>query len=261
MAWLRAGTRRIFLIVLLLLVGPLVSAAGGWARLNGDWRTASRESAGIAPDPAVTREAVLQIYGARAFSWRGAFAVHTWIAVKGEGAPEFTTYEVIGWRAWHGQPVLSRRSGPPDRRWYGARPEIYLDRRGADVEALIDKVEAAVAAYPYKREYRTWPGPNSNTFTASIARAVPELALDLPPTAIGKDYLGTASFAAPSPSNTGFQLSVLGVLGLLAAVEEGIEVNILGLTFGVDPLDLALKLPGIGRLGGGAPLPDIAPRE
>ena len=28
------------------------------------WRTASRQSAGIAPDPSVTNEAVLHVYGA-----------------------------------------------------------------------------------------------------------------------------------------------------------------------------------------------------
>ena len=36
---------------------------------------------------------------------------------------------------------------------------------------------------------------------------------------------------------------------MLVALEEGMEVNLLGLTLGIDPLDLALKLPGIGRLG------------
>lgn len=33
---------------------------------NQDWRTASREPAGIAPDPAETQEAVLLVYGADA---------------------------------------------------------------------------------------------------------------------------------------------------------------------------------------------------
>jgi hypothetical protein len=45
------------------------------------------------------------------------------------------------------------------------------------------------------------------------------------------------------------QLSFFGVLGALAGVEEGVELNVLGLTFGVDPLDLSLKLPLAGRLG------------
>ena len=42
---------------------------------------------------------------------------------------------------------------------------------------------------------------------------------------------------------------LLGLVGLSLAREEGLELNLLGLTFGFDPLDLALKLPGIGRLG------------
>jgi hypothetical protein len=159
---------------------------------------------------------------------------------------------VIGWRHWHGQnPLVQRRDRHPDRHWYGARPEVYLERRGEGVEALIDRIEAAVAGYPYQDVYRTWPGPNSNTFTAYVGRAAPDLRLDLPPTAIGKDYLGQTTFADTSPSGTGYQVSLFGALGLLAAVEEGVELNLLGLTLGVDPFDLALKLPGIGRLAPG----------
>src|SRR5262247_4186405 len=63
-----------------------------------DWRTASREPAGLAPDPATTPEAVVQVYSARAVSWRGWFGVHTWIAVKPTNASEFTVHEVVGWR-------------------------------------------------------------------------------------------------------------------------------------------------------------------
>ena len=77
------------------------------------------------------------------------------------------------------------------------------------------------------------------------------LGLELPPTAVGKDYLGPSSFAARAPSGTGFQVSLLGVLGLTLGLEEGLELNILGLSFGVDPLGLAIKLPGIGLLSAG----------
>jgi hypothetical protein len=34
-----------------------------------------------------------------------------------------------------------------------------------------------------------------------------------------------------------------------AGLEEGLEVNLLGLTFGVDPKSLSIKLPIVGRLG------------
>ena len=76
------------------------------------------------------------------------------------------------------------------------------------------QIEAAVAAYPYPHSYRAWPGPNSNTFTAFVARRVPELGLDLPPTAIGKDWLGGGTLVATTPSGTGWQLSLAGVLGV-----------------------------------------------
>ena len=249
MHMIRMGLRRVSLLFLVLLAGPVPAAVAGLAKLDGDWRTASRQSAGIAPDPATASEPILQVYGARAFGWRGAFAVHTWIAIKRQDAPAYTTYEVTGWRAWHGHAALSQHVGAPDRHWFGAKPRLYVDLRGAEIEALIDRVEAAIAAYPYKDSYVTWPGPNSNTFTASIARAVPELRLDLPPTAIGKDYLGPGRFFARSPRGTGFQASLFGELGLLAGVEEGFEVNLLGLSFGIDLFDPALRLPGIGRLG------------
>ena len=242
--------RRLGLAVILLLAGPLMAAVSGQVNVSRSWSEASRESTGMAPDPAIVTEPVVQVYGARAFGWRGAFAVHTWISVKRRNAPEFSTYEVIGWRFWGGRSPLVRRNGHPDRRWFGSEPEIYVDLRGPKVEAVIDKIEQAIQNYPHANNYKTWPGPNSNTFTASIARSVPELRLELPPTAVGKDYLGATTLAAKSPSGTGLQISALGLVGVMAGLEEGLEVSVLGLAFGIDPLGLAIKLPGIGRIGG-----------
>ena len=53
------------------------------------WRTASRQSAGMAPDPSVTKESVLQVYGADTWGWRGWLAIHTWIAVKRTGESNY----------------------------------------------------------------------------------------------------------------------------------------------------------------------------
>ena len=240
--------KRLLAILAVMLAGPALATVTGVVDIGKDWRTANRDSVGIAPAPADVPEAILQVYGARAFNWRGAFAVHTWIASKRKGADHYVTYQVIGWHAYHGGNALVIRRDLPDRRWYGADPEVYLDLRGPEVEALIDKVERAVGAYPFKSDYRVWPGPNSNTFTAWVGREVPELRLDLPPTAVGKDWLGGTTLAARAPSGTGYQLSLFGLLGITAAIEEGVEFNLLGLGFGIDPLDLSLRLPGVGRL-------------
>src|SRR3546814_17766084 len=80
----------------LLLAGPALAIVSGEVALDRSWYTASRASAGIVPPAAATPEAVVQVYGARAFDWRGAFAVHNWSAVKPQGGPDYVTYAGIG---------------------------------------------------------------------------------------------------------------------------------------------------------------------
>jgi len=213
-----------------------------------DWRTASREPAGLAPDPATTPEAVVQVYSARAWGWRGWFGVHSWVAVKPANASEFTVHEVNGWRLRRTGTVVMSTHRPADGHWYGNPPELLGDVRGPGVDAIIARIETAVENYPYPGRYHVWPGPNSNTFTAYLLREVPELRVDLPPTAIGKDYLGWRSVNT-TPSGTGGQASLFGMVGVAAGLEEGVEVNLLGFNFGLDPKSLSLKLPIVGRLG------------
>jgi hypothetical protein len=212
-----------------------------------DWRTASTEPVGLAPDAATTPEAVVQVYGARTWGWRGKFGVHTWVAVKPEKAAAYTVYEVIGWRLRWSDTVVAIHNRAADARWYGNAPELYADKRGPEAEKLIPRIDAAARAYPHAGEYSAWPGPNSNTFVAWITRAVPELGVDLPPTAIGKDY--SDDLVGSAPSGTGVQFSLGGLFALTASGVEGLELNLLGLTFGINPFDPALKLPLIGRIG------------
>ena len=136
----------------------------------------------------------------------------------------------------------------PDAEWYGAAPEVIRELRGADAEAVIAKLDAAAATYPYATTYSAWPGPNSNTFVAHLAREIPEMRLALPAHAVGKDYLSPGQLVARSPSGTGRQLSLNGLLGVIVGGDEGFELNVLGLVVGVDPLRPALKVPGFGAL-------------
>lgn len=236
--------------LLLVAVAVAVPAFVLYANVTGqDWRSASRDGIGLAPDPIATPEAVVQVYAARAVRWRGAFGVHTWIAVKPARADQYTVFEVNGWRLRRNGTAVVRSHRLADGRWFGNKPTLLTELRGDNAAALIPRVEAAVDSYPYASEYRVWPGPNSNTFTAHVLRAVPELRADLPPTAIGKDYL-RRPYVAAAPSGTGIQLSIAGAAGVLAAFQEGIELNLLGLTFGIDPFDLAIKLPMAGRIDG-----------
>lgn len=233
---------------LVILAGAAALALALSAGKASGWRNASHEPVGLAPDPVTTPEAVVQVYGARTWGWKGAFGVHTWVAVKAADAKAYTVYEVIGWRRRWSESVVAIHQRAPDARWYGSAPELLADKRGPGAEALVARVDAAARSYPYANQYTVWPGPNSNTFTAWIARAVPELQADLPSTAIGKDYLGDR-LVWSAPSGSGFQFSLGGLLGFTASGVEGLEVNLLGLSFGINPFDPALKLPLLGRIG------------
>ncbi|WP_110685524.1 DUF3750 domain-containing protein [Salinicola aestuarinus] len=238
-------------LVAALLLGPGYMLASQRVAMDADWRLADRSASGLAPDPAEVTEAVVQVYAARAFGWRGAFGVHTWIATKAKEADRFQIHQVLSWR----RPVVVSGFDAPDRRWYGNSPTLLADLRGERASRAILSIERAVANYPRADRYRVWPGPNSNTFVAWVVRSVPALAVDFPPTAIGKDYLietdgeALSGWLSAAPSGTGYQLSLYGLLGVMVAADEGIEWNVLGLTFGLDWQSPALKLPGLGRIG------------
>ena len=95
----------------------------------GDWRDATREPAGIAPYPRNIREAIVQVYAARTFSWMGAFAVHTWIAIKPKNAQSYETTEVLGWGSDESY-IVTNNVVNPDRYWFGSKPTLIKELIG-----------------------------------------------------------------------------------------------------------------------------------
>lgn len=217
--------------------------------MNLDWKTASRQSARIAPLPELSPEAQVQIYSAKAFSWRGKFSVHTWIATKEKNAQSYVVYHVLMWAARSGNGVVSITEDIPDRYWYGAKPSMIFSVSGSQAEKMIPKIYDAAKSYPYPNFYRAYPGPNSNTFVSHIMRLVSGFNVELPSNAIGKDWIFDAKFFGPSETRSGIQFSLWGMFGFTIGLKEGIEVNIIGLSFGIDFLRPAIKLPFIGRIG------------
>ncbi|MEM9305045.1 MAG: DUF3750 domain-containing protein [Pseudomonadota bacterium] len=241
----------VFLFLCAIIGGPLAVAFERHPRFD-TWREAragSVEPAGLAAPAGPGTPAVVQVYAARTWGSRRPFAVHTWIAVKPAEADRYELHHVMGWRRNRGLPVVVREQGEPDLPWYGAAPTLLLDLRGPEAEPLIEEIRDAAARYPWQREYRAWPGPNSNTFVAWVGREVPGLGLDLPSTAIGKAYVEIDEALGPSVSGSGVRASLWGVASLSAGLEEGVEINLFGLHAELDLFDLAVELPGVGRIG------------
>ena len=226
-------------------VAPILIKSIGHGRASETWYNASRLPVGLAPDPATETRAVVQVYAAPTWGWRGIFAVHTWIVTKPEGGAAYTRWDVVG---RGGGRVVRQNYLAPDAQWYGNTPDLLVDIRGAEAADLIPAIEAAVASYAWPETYRSFPGPNSNTFLAHIGRSVPTLGLDLPPTAIGKDYRSLSKPIGSPPSGRGVQVSLLGLAGVILSPEEGIEINVAGLSVGLDWAEPALRLPSFGRV-------------
>lgn len=238
----------IIIFLLLTFSGPLYILFSGQIDLHANYQTASRSSTHQAPDPEKFTDSIVQVYAARAFNWRGIFGIHTWIAVKPKNASSYTIYQVVGWRNYRGLPSYVESKDIPDRMWFNHKPTLLVDIRGQEADKLIPLIKQAADSYPFPTKYVMWPGPNSNTFIAYIARSIPQLKLTLPPTAIGKDFLPDLQFFAPTPSGTGYQFSLFGLLGVAVGREEGLEINFMSLIYGVNPLKLSIKLPGFGEI-------------
>ena len=233
-------------ILLLLVFFPIgVSASRYWfAEARGNWQTADRSSAGLLPLPSQHPAAIIRVYGARTVRWKAIFAIHTWIVVKEENAPTYTRYDYTAW----GEPI--RTNGfAADARWFGAVPETIAAVDGPEASRLIPKIRHVIENYKFRAygDYNAWPGPNSNTFVATVLAAVPELDASLPPTAIGRDYpIGPWAWRTPSG---GIALSLWGLAGITLGLHDGVELNLLGLVAGLRFRDFALLLPGFGAIG------------
>lgn len=239
---------RVFQVFTAVFLAPLLLHGAWWLAIdtNEGWANADWSSARLLPAAREKPEAIIHVYAGRVGRWRGVFAEHTWIVVKEKGAARYTRFDKTFW----GNPVRTD-AWAPDARWYGHQPILVGRLEGADAERLIPAIRRAVAAYPHRRPggYRLYPGPNSNSFIAHVLRQVPETGIALPPTAIGKDFRSDGTLMGRTPSGTGYEVSLYGLLGAAIGRAEGLEVSILGLTAGIDILRPALKLPGFGRIG------------
>jgi len=240
--------RQMLKVLLFLFLIPLVTHAAWWVATNTawNWRDANWAPTGILKPAAADPEPAVYLLAGGTGGWEGTFAHHTRIVTQGAGAPRHTGYDVVGW----GRPVRTDHL-PPDSHWYSNSPSVVASVRGPEAAEAIAVIERAVAAYPFSNagSYKAWPGPNSNTFIGYLAREVPALAPGLLPTAIGKDFTEAPVYVGLTPSRTGVQFLVRGLIGFTVGWVEGVEFLFMGAVAGIDIRRPALKLPGWGRIG------------
>jgi hypothetical protein len=138
--------------------------------------------------------------------------------------------------------------------WFGDRDAdvaIHGIVRGdrahiAELAACLDR-----STMGYRERHPTYwpiPGPNSNTIVAEALRTC-GIHVELPATAIGRDYLGIAG-ANVTESGTGVQLETWPA-GVRIGLQEGVEAHFIGLPIGVHtwPPGITVPINPAGRIG------------
>lgn len=192
--------RRLFKFMFLFLIAVFILPVAGHAVVwlakdrPTSWREADWSASGVLPDPKRDDRPVIHVMAARTGGYKGIVSVHSWLVVKKPGASEYERYDVVGW----GRPVR-HNAYPPDGRWYSNSPQVVHTVSGEQAARAIPQLELAIRSYRWadNGDYRIWPGPNSNTFVASMLAAVPDLAGRMPPTAIGQGLPGRRTLDRP----------------------------------------------------------------
>lgn len=107
--------------------------------------------------------------------------------------------------------------------WYGAYPQLLVDHRGAEAETMIEDIESAVAAYPWRTAYCLWSGSQQQYLRGVGGPMGSCVASGFAPTAIDEDYLSWTTFIDPAPSDKGWQVSLLRLVGVTVDRDENME--------------------------------------
>lgn len=206
------------------------------------WRSADWSSAGILPPKPAADEAKIYVLSARTGGMKGAFATHSWIVIKPKGQTTYDRYEVVGW----GVP-LRKNAYDADGKWYSNIPKINHEISGDRAAKLIPQLEQTIANYPWRNrgDYTLWPGPNSNSFVASVLRDVPALSAHTPTSAVGRDYPTDGRWFGRNKNGTYFA-TLGGYAGVAFGGGRGFEINFLGLVAGFNPSIWEIKIPAFG---------------
>lgn len=237
-------SRGLFYFLLALFILPALLHLGVWSMTErpAGWRQADWSSAGILPQTVPKNEAAIYVLTARTGGLKGAFATHSWLVLKPLGSSSYDRYDVVGW----GNPVR-KNAYDADGRWYSNKPVINHQVVGVKAEKLLPQVEQAIATYRWRErgDYTLWPGPNSNTFVASVLRQVPNLAASTPGTAVGRDFPVDGRWIGRRENGALFA-TLGGYLGIVIGGGIGLEINFLGLVAGINPSAQQVLVPAFG---------------
>ncbi len=170
------------------------------------------------------------------------FATHSFVEYRENASSAWRRVEVKTPKS--GVVMTTLKEGAVDKkeRW-GERVRILSQSNGAKNPEVFRDIREFARSYD-DSVYRSYPGPNSNTFVEKMAREVDGVNVILDHNAIGKEngfYLGKSS------AGTGLKVQT-PVAGVTLGLKEGVEVSALGLSAGVSIWPPSVRIPFLPRI-------------
>ncbi len=171
---------------------------------------------------------------------------------------QFATHTFLDYRenvdsAWHRIEILNPKSGivhekisvasAHTRKRWGERVRILSQSDGKTNPNFASDIRAFAEGYD-DSVYKSYPGPNSNTFMEKMIREVDGVSAILDHNAIGKEsgfYLGKTS------GGTGVKVQT-PIVGVALGLKEGVEFSALGLSAGVSVYPPSVRIPFLPKL-------------
>lgn len=128
----------------------------------------------------------IRIYTEPVNDWRGIFADHPWIALEREPDGVWVVIEIKDWM--RNNHINYFTTNDPATCFEGnGEGKIYQEVRVP--KELFTILLSTIYKYPWKNTYKSFPGPNSNTFVQWFIDQHPYLELkDLGLRSIGRHY-------------------------------------------------------------------------
>ncbi len=178
--------------------------------------------------------------------WYAQFATHGWMDVRWkEGAP-WTRIEIITPQSGVRVDAITDETAHSDLRWEDRPVRVRGVLRGSEATEAAAVILEEARAYA-DDDYRSIPGPNSNTFMAEMVRKAPHLRTTMHHNAVGKDYASPIKLTS-TPSKTGGRLDTPWI-GAAIGLQEGLEVHVLGLQLGVAFWPPRICIPFLPEIG------------
>ena len=170
------------------------------------------------------------------------FATHTYVDYRLDSDSDWYRVEVTHPKSGVRTVKLKEDAVHEKIRW-NERVRILSQTNGQKHSNLIRDIRIFAKSYD-DSVYRSYPGPNSNTFIEKMTREVDGLSAQLDHNAIGKEigfHFGKTS------GGTGIELQT-PVLGVAVGLKEGVELNVIGLSAGLSFWPPSLRVPFLPRI-------------